>query len=152
MGNMRQASKGSWNSDDTREDINAGSFQRIADATEKMATGVGFIIEERERLKSWHEFERDRADDLEQRLDKERRSRAGYQGTVKRLKRAVPPKNRLKVVHGDEIRVWNNEKTKEPGRIHTFIGYHVTPGEIESWICLDAGGFVKIWRYAELPE
>jgi len=40
MKDMRKASKENWNSDDSLKDINAGSFQRIADAVEKLVISL----------------------------------------------------------------------------------------------------------------
>lgn len=48
MATCREASKGNWASNGTTEDINQGSLQRIADATEKMAQGYIQLINDRD--------------------------------------------------------------------------------------------------------
>jgi hypothetical protein len=51
MTTMREQSRCEWAAAITREDINAGSLQRIADAVEAVAKNYTAIINERERLK-----------------------------------------------------------------------------------------------------
>lgn len=83
MSNMREASKKEWTSDDTREDINAGSFQRIADACELMARNHAALIAERDRYERWHKEEQARRQVLERRL-------IALRGVVTKLKRRKP--------------------------------------------------------------
>lgn len=45
MSSQREASKKEWKSNDTIEDLNSGSLQRIADATETMAKGFSGILQ-----------------------------------------------------------------------------------------------------------
>lgn len=54
MTNLREASKQNWNADRSITDINAGSLQRIADATEKMAGNYISLQNDLERYKKWH--------------------------------------------------------------------------------------------------
>jgi hypothetical protein len=57
MTTMRDASRNSWTGNNTTEHINAGSLQRIADATEKMAGSYANLITERDRYKAAHDRE-----------------------------------------------------------------------------------------------
>jgi hypothetical protein len=52
---FRDDSKGNWTSTGTVESINAGSLQRIADATEKMAGSYIALQADRDRYKKWYE-------------------------------------------------------------------------------------------------
>ncbi len=54
--NHREASKKSWGTraKATEDEINMGSLQRIADATEKMAQNWDALIEERDRYERWY--------------------------------------------------------------------------------------------------
>lgn len=59
MSDMRKASKQEWNAQvDNLEAINAGSFQRIADAIEKMAANYDNIRNDRDWYKRRYEEER----------------------------------------------------------------------------------------------
>lgn len=54
--NQREASKQNWTlTSNTIEEINSGSLQRIADATEKMAASYDSLRNERDRYKTWYE-------------------------------------------------------------------------------------------------
>lgn len=60
---LRDRSRENWTEGGERESpsyeaINAGSLQRIADATELMARSYVALIEERDRYKRWYEEER----------------------------------------------------------------------------------------------
>ena len=55
MGNFRQISRQEWSAADTVESINAGSLQRIADATEAMAKGHVELARERDNYKRWYD-------------------------------------------------------------------------------------------------
>lgn len=55
MATFKEASKQNWNSVNSTEHINAGSLQRIADATEKMAANYTAMQEDRDRYKSWYQ-------------------------------------------------------------------------------------------------
>jgi len=50
MSTMREESRRDWTSKTTTEDINCGSLQRIADATEKMALRYTELIDKAARL------------------------------------------------------------------------------------------------------
>ena len=58
MGTFREDSKKAWTSSGSTEHINAGSLQRIADATEKMAVNHVQLMFDRDRYKSYYETER----------------------------------------------------------------------------------------------
>ena len=60
--NMRESSKQNWTSNNTIEQINAGSFQRIADACEVMAKNYAALIAERDRWKSRGNYWRGQAE------------------------------------------------------------------------------------------
>lgn len=80
MGNMRESSKKEWETKDTIEEINAGSFQRIADAAEKMASNYTQLQNNKERIESY--LKNARAENL--RL---RRRIAALQGVITKLKK-----------------------------------------------------------------
>lgn len=66
--NQREASRREWRSTGTVVDINSGSLQRIADATEIMARNFVQLQNDRDMYKRWYTTE---------------------QGTTKKLRRAV---------------------------------------------------------------
>jgi hypothetical protein len=85
MSLMREASRANWNTDSpaTLEQINAGSFQRIADAVEIMAKRYSDLIEERDRyLRNWR-FQQGRAESL-------KRRNAALCGVITKMKKAQP--------------------------------------------------------------
>lgn len=82
MADLREASRKDWGGNNTVADINAGSLQRIADATELMAKRYTELIDERDRLKRWADEARDRAYRVE-------RSNAALRGVVTRLKKRI---------------------------------------------------------------
>lgn len=51
---FRNHSKQDWNSENTIEAINAGSLQRIADATEKMSANYVNLQNDLDRYKRWY--------------------------------------------------------------------------------------------------
>jgi hypothetical protein len=53
-----------------REQLNIGSLQRIADATEKMAVSITDLMHERDRYKDWYERERRTAISLRGKITK----------------------------------------------------------------------------------
>jgi hypothetical protein len=80
--NLKDASKGEWNHDRSIETINAGSFQRIADALEKVAM-------DRIQLERDLKYQRERA---ERALSNERhasRRIAALQGYITKLKKRI---------------------------------------------------------------
>jgi hypothetical protein len=60
MANTREDSRKNWDSAGTREDINSGSLQRIADATELIAQRYSELIADVERYKRWYAEEKQR--------------------------------------------------------------------------------------------
>ena len=81
MANIREQSRQNWNGDGTIEAINSGSLQRIADATELMATKYRQMAKD---LEWYTKAYREKRDDNE-RL---RRSNAALRGVIKRMKKA----------------------------------------------------------------
>lgn len=55
MPTLREESKRNWTFDGGTEQINAGSLQRIADATELMAKNHRELLQSRDRYKLWYE-------------------------------------------------------------------------------------------------
>ena len=83
--NLRELSKRGFvqnNEIPSLDEIDSGSLQRIADATEAMALNYQVLIGERDRFERWWLKEQCRADRLE-------RSNAGLRGHITRLKRAT---------------------------------------------------------------
>lgn len=80
----RDASRVNWGCfdgvDPTVEQINLGTLQRIADATEQMARKYVDLLNEVERLNALAKERRERADRLERRI-------AALRGVITRLKR-----------------------------------------------------------------
>lgn len=79
MSTLKDISKQTWTGTNKIEEINAGSFQRIADATEKMASSYDALREERDRWKRW-------AEDYHQRIKRLERSRSALRGVITRIK------------------------------------------------------------------
>ena len=80
--NLREMSKRALTGNVTHASINAGSLQRIADATEVMAKRYNNLIDDRNRCKRWYEEERDSNYSL-------RKTIAGLKGYITRLKRKI---------------------------------------------------------------
>ena len=85
--NHREASTQQWRITGDRatvQEIDSGSLQRIADATEKMAASYDRVREERDRYEGYYTSQRDRANRLELRI-------RALRGVITRLKRAPRP-------------------------------------------------------------
>lgn len=54
MSTQRESSRAEWSSTGSREDINSGSLQRIADACEKMASSYDSLRNDRDSYKLWY--------------------------------------------------------------------------------------------------
>ncbi len=82
MSNLRDISKQNHipQTESSYEAINAGSLQRIADATEVMAKDNRSLIKDRDMYKRWYEDERDESLQLF-------RSNAALRGVVTKLKK-----------------------------------------------------------------
>lgn len=88
--NQREASRREYRLNDssvvqpraTLEEINGGSFQRIADATEKMARNWDSLVEDRDRWKRWHDNEQARANRLQRTVN-------ALRGVITRLRRLL---------------------------------------------------------------
>ncbi len=85
MATLQDSSRKSWTSNNTIEHINAGSLQRIADATEKMAHNHIQLIEELDRYKGMYHRGLNCQVKLEHQI-------AGLRGYISRLKK--PDKGR----------------------------------------------------------
>jgi len=77
---FKDRSKQNWNGDASTEHINAGSLQRIADATEKMAANYDQLVSAKKAAENSRDYWK--ADAL--RLERRCRSLRGY---ITRLKR-----------------------------------------------------------------
>lgn len=80
MSDLRADSRKNYTGNGTTDHLNAGSLQRIADATERIAANYSEILEARDKFKRWYEEERDRRRKIE-------RSNAALRGAITRLKR-----------------------------------------------------------------
>ncbi len=76
----RQQSREGWNAEETFEAINAGSLQRIADATEKMAQNYV-------KLENDYKYMREDRDRYRARYEKELKRSAAYRGVINRMKK-----------------------------------------------------------------
>ena len=81
MATMRESSRGHWNSQDTIEDINCGSLQRIADATELMAKNYQSLINDRDNYQKWYRERGERIDGLNRKI-------SALRGQITKLKKA----------------------------------------------------------------
>jgi len=79
MATCREESRQDWTSRGSVEGINAGSLQRIADATEKMAQSYDALIRERDHYKRWYEIAVKDVDQLG-------RSNSALRGVITKLK------------------------------------------------------------------
>lgn len=79
MGTLRKSSTESFTSHDTIEHINAGSWQRMADAMELMAKNYLDLQRERDQWKASYE-------DRQISILRIRKSNAALRGHIKRLK------------------------------------------------------------------
>lgn len=81
--NQREASKQNWNSTNTVMDINSGSLQRIADATEKMASSYDNLRNDRDLYKKWYEEGNENRNKLERKI-------SALRGVITKLKKRNP--------------------------------------------------------------
>ncbi len=81
MSNYRESSKANWTNTGpiTIEHVNAGSLQRIADATELMAKNYAHLVGERDRLQQYHKNAQDEIMHLCRRI-------SAMRGAITRLK------------------------------------------------------------------
>jgi len=82
MPTQREDSRKDWNSTSTTQDINSGSLQRIADATEKMAAGY-------DKLRYDLDYYQRRAKELNIANHLCRRRMAALRGVITKLKRKM---------------------------------------------------------------
>lgn len=68
MANLRQDSHKEWASNGTLNEIDSGSLQRIADATEKMAASYDNLMNNRDLYKRWYEQEQAAKESLTRRV------------------------------------------------------------------------------------
>jgi len=83
--NLRESSKRDFTSSNTIEHINAGSLQRIADATEAMAHRYNDLISEKDRYKRWYDSKVEYSAYLEKKI-------SGLRGYITRLKKKLKEK------------------------------------------------------------
>lgn len=79
MSNFRESSQHNWSSNDTTEHINAGSLQRIADATEVMSKSWHDLLRERDMYLRWYEEEKEKS-------ERYKRSNRALRGVITRTK------------------------------------------------------------------
>jgi hypothetical protein len=82
MANLRESSEREWESSQSTEHINAGSLQRIADATEAMAENYIELQNDRDRNFRWYKNEHE----LRRKLE---RQNSSLRGVITRLKKKV---------------------------------------------------------------
>lgn len=80
MPSQREHSKQNWNSGGTLEEINSGSLQRIADATEAMAKNYTNLLSEIQSLKEARDYYRDRNNEKD-------RTISALRGVITKLKK-----------------------------------------------------------------
>lgn len=80
-GDFRNHSKTGWTGESSLEAINVGSLQRIADATEKMASNYTFLQNERDKYERWYKQERASNERMARRI-------SALQGVITRMKKA----------------------------------------------------------------
>jgi len=80
MATFREQSKGNWEGAGTLEHINAGSLQRIADATEKMASSYT-------ELELNYKSMRESRDSWQKEAERLQRSNNALRGYLKRFKK-----------------------------------------------------------------
>lgn len=79
MANQREDSKRNWSSNGRIEEINSGSLQRIADATEVMAQNYVQLQNDRDMYKRWWQEQQERTEKLRRRV-------AALQGVITKMK------------------------------------------------------------------
>jgi len=77
---LKELSRSTFDASNTLEAINAGSLQRIADATEVMSQNYNALIADRDRFKKWYYEEREENDGL-------RKTIGSLRGWITRLKK-----------------------------------------------------------------
>lgn len=82
VANIREASRATWDSRGSIEHINAGSLQRIADATEKMASSYDSMRESRDWAVK-------RADEYQSDLKKAHNRISALKGVITKMRKAV---------------------------------------------------------------
>lgn len=80
MANLREGSRQDWLHTGPVEHTNAGSLQRIADATEKIAINYDSLLRAKQSAEEGRDYWRGRADKLERRI-------SALKGVITRLKR-----------------------------------------------------------------
>lgn len=80
MSTLRETSIKTWNGNNSIEHINAGSFQRIADACEVMSKNHAELIAKADRYEKWYNAERQRNKSLYRKI-------AALRGVITKLKK-----------------------------------------------------------------
>lgn len=78
--NLIETSKKDWNSYGSIESINAGSLQRIVDASERMATNFIALQNDRDLYKRWYNEECSKVSKLHRRIN-------SLRGVITKLKK-----------------------------------------------------------------
>lgn len=79
MATIREISKRNWNGDNSHRDIDSGSLQRIADATEIMAQNFIQLQNDRDMYKRWWKEQQEESARLSRRV-------SALQGVITKLK------------------------------------------------------------------
>jgi hypothetical protein len=85
MATLRETSKQEFSGKSSLENINAGSLQRIADATEKMASSYVDLEADRNRYREWYQKRKAEAESLT-------RQNSALRGVITRLNMAAEKK------------------------------------------------------------
>lgn len=88
IGDTREFSRREWSTANTLDSVNAGSLQRIADATENMAAGWIALTADRDRYKSSYEDERDHYRAYRKKADAQIRALKGVIAKMKKQREA----------------------------------------------------------------
>lgn len=83
MATMRENSRREWDCNQTLEQINCGSLQRIAEATELMAKNWALLVADRDRYKGYFEREKSACERLVRRVN-------ALRGAVTKAKKRSP--------------------------------------------------------------
>lgn len=93
MSTTREQSKLNWTGSNDFESVNTGSFQRIADAVEKMTDGFNAVLKEREDHKAWRERYRTWWDEEKKKVAARDRQIASLRGQITKLRKRLAVSN-----------------------------------------------------------
>jgi DNA anti-recombination protein RmuC len=80
MANQREASRQNWKCNDTIEEINSGSLQRIADSLEKMEKPFKQLLVDAQQYEKWYRSEAESNRKLTRRI-------SALQGVITKMKK-----------------------------------------------------------------